>query len=124
MQGAYQGDSTETLRFLNTFGGGWADAVVTDPAYGLSAHSQEEAIARLSAWIAGEPYLSSKRDFMGKTGDSWVPGPEVWREVYRALKPGGHALVFAGARSIDLMSMAPRLAGYALRGLTVSLKAT
>ena len=52
---------------------------------------------------------------MGKAWDAWVPGPEVWRECYRVLKPGGHALVFAGTRSMDLMCIALRLAGFELR---------
>jgi hypothetical protein len=41
-----------------------------------------------------------------------VPGPEVWKEVYRVLKPGGHIAAFAGSRTHDLMSMALRLAGF------------
>lgn len=40
---------------------------------------------------------------MGRTWDSWVPGPEVWKEVYRVLKPGGHIAAFAGSRTHDLM---------------------
>lgn len=52
---------------------------------------------------------------MGKTWDSFVPGPSIWREVYRVLKPGGYALVFAGTRTEDLMSIALRLAGFERR---------
>ncbi len=51
---------------------------------------------------------------MGKAWDAWVPGPEVWREVYRVLKPGGTLLCFAGTRSLDLMGIALRLAGFDL----------
>jgi hypothetical protein len=35
--------------------------------------------------------------------------------VFRVLKPGGHALVFAGSRTQDLMAMALRLAGFEIR---------
>jgi len=52
---------------------------------------------------------------MGKTWDSFVPGPSIWREVYRVLKPGGHALVFAGTRTQDLMTISLRLAGFEIR---------
>jgi site-specific DNA-methyltransferase (adenine-specific) len=52
---------------------------------------------------------------MGKTWDSFVPGPAIWREVYRVLKPGGHALVFAGTRTQDLMTVSLRLAGFEIR---------
>src|SRR5690606_35816280 len=45
----------------------------------------------------------------------FVPGPSVWREVYRVLKPGGHALVFAGTRTQDLMTISLRMAGLEIR---------
>jgi len=44
-----------------------------------------------------------------------VPGPVIWREVLRVLKPGGHALAFAGSRTADLMGIAIRLAGFEIR---------
>ena len=91
------------------------DSVVTDPPYGLSGHRPEEVVECLRAWLAGEPYQPKGRGFMGAAWDAWVPGPEVWRECLRVLKPGGHMLVFAGTRSMDLMSMAIRLAGFDLR---------
>ena len=50
-----------------------ADAVVTDPPYGLS--------------------------FMGKRWDYDVPSVDVWAECMRVLKPGGHLLAFAGPRT-------------------------
>lgn len=44
------------------------DSVVTDPPYGLS--------------------------FMGKKWDYDVPSIEIWKEVFRVLKYGGHLLSF------------------------------
>lgn len=44
------------------------DAVVTDPPYGLN--------------------------FMGKKWDYDVPSTDIWCEVLRVLKPGGHLLSF------------------------------
>jgi site-specific DNA-methyltransferase (adenine-specific) len=38
-----------------------------------------------------------------------------WREVLRVLKPGGHALVFAAPRTVDLMGLALRIAGFEVR---------
>ena len=52
---------------------------------------------------------------MNKSWDAWVPPPELWREVFRVLKHGGHALVFAGSRTQDLMSISLRLAGFEVR---------
>lgn len=106
------GDCLNTLRAMPDNS---VDSIVTDPPYGLSDHKPADVTACLQAWLAGEPYMARKKGFMGKTWDSWVPGPEVWRECLRVLKPGGHLLAFAGTRTMDLMSMAVRLAGFELR---------
>jgi hypothetical protein len=90
-------------------------AIITDPPYGLSKHTQDEVKKCMKAWINDEPYHPKGKGFMGKDWDAWVPGPEVWKECLRVLKPGGHILVFAGTRSMDLMSMAIRLSGFELR---------
>lgn len=109
----HQGDCLEVLRTLPDAS---VHAVVTDPPYGLSDHKPAEVTACLQAWLAGKPYVPKARGgFMDKTWDAWVPGPEVWRECLRVLKPGGHLLAFAGTRSMDLMTMAVRLAGFELR---------
>jgi len=89
------------------------DSMVTDPPYGLS--KQPDAAEVLRHWLAGDDYTATGGGFMGKSWDSFVPGPATWREAYRVLKPGGHALVFAGSRTQDLMSMALRLAGFEIR---------
>jgi DNA modification methylase len=91
------------------------DAVVTDPPYGLNAMKSKDVAECLAAWASGETWEPRGRGFMGKSWDAWVPPPEVWREVHRVLKPGGHALVFAGSRTQDLMSVALRLAGFEVR---------
>ncbi|NNM65741.1 MAG: site-specific DNA-methyltransferase [Burkholderiales bacterium] len=107
------GDSIDFLRGLPDES---VHAVVTDPPYGLSKHRQADVVACLQAWLAGQSYApDGKTGFMGRAWDAWVPGPEVWREALRVLKPGGYALVFAGTRSMDLMSIALRLAGFELR---------
>ena len=89
------------------------DSVVTDPPYGLS--KEPDIVEVLTKWINGEPYDHGQGGFMGKRWDSFVPHPDIWREVYRVLKPGGHALVFAGTRTQDLMTIALRLAGFEVR---------
>jgi site-specific DNA-methyltransferase (adenine-specific) len=90
------------------------DAMVTDPPYGLG--TAPDMLNVLRAWLADEPYIPrGKGGFMGKAWDAFVPGPEYWRECWRVLKPGGHALVFAGTRTWDVMGLALRLAGFELR---------
>lgn len=89
------------------------DSVVTDPPYGLS--KEPDIVEVLTKWMNGEPYDHGHGGFMGKRWDSFVPHPDIWREVHRVLKPGGHALVFAGTRTQDLMTIALRLAGFEVR---------
>lgn len=91
------------------------EAVVTDPPYGLGTCSPSEVTSCLQAWCKGETWKPKGSGFMGKAWDAWVPPPELWREVFRVLKHGGHALVFAGSRTQDLMGMSLRLAGFEMR---------
>ena len=65
------------------------DAVVTDPPYGLS--------------------------FMNKHWDYDVPSVELWREVFRVLKPGGHVLSFGGTRTYHRMVVNIEDAGFEIR---------
>jgi len=104
------GDALEVLSGLDADS---VDAVVTDPPYGLSAPPDVAAVLR--HWLAGETYEHGGSGFMGKGWDSFVPGPLVWSQVARVLKPGGHAVVFAGSRTVDLMGIACRLGGLAVR---------
>lgn len=89
------------------------DSIVTDPPYGLSR--EPDAIEVLRHWLAGDDYEHGGGGFMGKSWDSFVPGPSTWKECLRVLKPGGHLLCFAGSRTVDLMGMAIRLGGFEIR---------
>jgi DNA modification methylase len=59
----------------------------------------------------------SQQGFMGAKWDAFVPGPEVWRECMRVLKPGGHLLSFFGTRTYDVGTMAIRIAGFEIRDM-------
>lgn len=89
------------------------DAVVTDPPYGLSKQPDMNEVLR--HWLNGDDYVHTGGGFMGKSWDSFVPGPSVWKEVFRVLKPGGHLLAFFGTRTYDLGTLAIRLAGFEIR---------
>ena len=65
------------------------DSVVTDPPYGLS--------------------------FMGKKWDYDVPSKELWLEVFRVLKPGGHLLSFGGSRTYHRLAVGIEDAGFEIR---------
>lgn len=103
----------DCLTELKRLEGNSVDSVVTDPPYGLSKEPDINEV--LTKWLAGEQYDHGHGGFMGKSWDSFVPHPDIWREVFRVLKPGGHALVFAGTRTQDLMTISLRLAGFEVR---------
>lgn len=52
---------------------------------------------------------------MGKSWDSFVPGPSVWKEINRVLKPGANLLTFGGTRTQDLLSIALRMGKFEIR---------
>lgn len=89
------------------------DALVTDPPYGLGR--TPPIVEILTEWLAGEDVNAIGGGFMGRSWDSFVPGPATWREAFRVLKPGAHGVVFAGDRTVDLMAIALRLAGFEVR---------
>jgi DNA modification methylase len=105
----YHADCLNMLRELPDCS---VDAVVTDPPYGLAEHRRSNIEAALLAWLTGDrEHVPDGRGFMGREWDRFVPPPAVWDECFRVLKPGGHLLAFAGARTVDLMGISIRLAG-------------
>jgi len=81
----------DCLEVLKTLPDNSVDAIVTDPPYGIS--------------------------FMAKKWDYDVPKCEVWREVLRVLKPGGHALVACGTRTQHRMAVNLEDAGFEVRDI-------
>ena len=106
----------DALAVLRTMPDASVDAVVTDPPYGLAEHKTEDVTAALVAWCTGDrEHVPDGRGFMGRAWDAFVPPPAVWDECLRVLKPGGHLLCFAGSRTVDLMGISIRLAGFQMR---------
>lgn len=104
------GDSLEVLKGISD---NCIDSVVCDPPYGLS--KEPNMMEVLNHWMNGDDYKHSGGGFMGKKWDSFVPGPAIWRECLRVLKPGGHLLAFFGSRTYDMGTLAIRLAGFEIR---------
>lgn len=79
----------DCLEQMKTMADNSVDSVVTDPPYGLK--------------------------FMGKKWDYNVPSSNVWFEVFRVLKPGGHLLSFGGTRTYHRMVVAIEDASFEIR---------
>jgi site-specific DNA-methyltransferase (adenine-specific) len=77
------------LDLLKTLADNSVDSIVTDPPYGLS--------------------------FMNKKWDYDVPSVELWKEVYRVLKHGGHVVSFGGTRTYHRMVVNIEDAGFEIR---------
>ena len=107
--------NADCIEHLATMGEGSIDALVTDPPYGLSAFKPHDVAEIVSSWLEDGTHTFNKAGFVGKSWDSFVPPPALWREVYRVMKPGAHGLVFASARTQDLMGLSLRLAGFEIR---------
>jgi site-specific DNA-methyltransferase (adenine-specific) len=108
-----QGDCVEVMKSMPD---NYVSAIITDPPYGLSNHSEKLIRETLSKWLSGEEdYIPKGKGFMGKSWDSFVPPPAVWKECFRVMKPGGTIMVFAGTRTYDLMTISLRLAGFEVK---------
>jgi site-specific DNA-methyltransferase (adenine-specific) len=88
-------------------------SIVCDPPYGLGDPPPIREV--LLSWLYSERYVAKGGGFMGKDWDSFVPSPDIWRECFRVLRPGGHLLAFFGTRTADLGSISIRLAGFERR---------
>ena len=107
------GDCLDVLRAMPDES---VDAIVTDPPYGLAELRPAVVADALQAWGSGDrERVPDARGFMGHRWDAFVPPPAVWDECLRVLKPGGHLVAFAGARTHDLMGLSIRLAGFEIR---------
>lgn len=111
----YLGDNRDILPHLEPES---ISAVCTDPPYGLSKEPDMAEV--LTHWLAGDDYTHKGGGFMGKSWDSFVPGPTTWRAIEATMKPGAHLLSFAGTRTSDLMGIAIRLAGLERRDTILS----
>ena len=109
----HHGDCLDVLRSLPDAS---VDAVVTDPPYGLANTDPQHVADTITRWVNGDrDYIPSGAGFMGAAWDAFVPPVAVWDECLRVLKPGGHVLAFAGTRTVDLMTLGLRLAGFEIR---------
>jgi len=109
----HHGDCLTELRAMPNSS---VDSIVTDPPYGLSSVSPENVTSAIVKWAGGDrEYSPEGRGFMGNAWDAFVPPPAVWDECIRVLKPGGHLLSFAGSRTIDIMTISIRMAGFDIR---------
>jgi DNA modification methylase len=88
------------------------DSVVTDPPYHLISWDIQPK----------KKYKRNKKGFMGKEWDGMgedgigiANNPQLWKEVLRVLKPGGHLLSFSHSRTYHRQAVAVEDAGFEIR---------
>jgi site-specific DNA-methyltransferase (adenine-specific) len=86
------------------------DAGVFDPPYGLGKH--EPTPEEILQYLQGAD-LDTGGDFKGS--DWEIPSVLVWKEIYRVMKPGAYVAFFGGTRTMDLISIGARMAGFISR---------
>lgn len=110
----------DCLAALPTLPANSIDACVCDPPY----HLTSEIATKRSAFPGR--YAGTKGCSVGFMGKQWDGGDiafrvEVWREVLRVLKPGGHLLAFGGTRTYHRMVCAIEDAGFQPRDMCLYL---
>lgn len=109
----WHGDALEVLRAMPAAS---VHAVICDPPYGLAPLPTGKVVDAVTRWVTGErAFVPDGRGFMSTRWDRFVPPPALWDEVARVLVPGGHLLCFAAPRTVDLMGLSVRLAGFEMR---------
>lgn len=115
----YLADCIEAMR---TMPDNSIDSVVTDPPYHLTNPSGGPSNAGETPQSRAQAGANST-GFMGKAwdGGNIAQRVELWAEVVRVLKPGGHVLAFGGARTYHRMVCAIEDAGFEIRDRVLSL---
>ncbi|OEJ64568.1 DNA-methyltransferase [Magnetovibrio blakemorei] len=95
-------------------------SVVSDPPYGLSEngknYSSQTIADMITTWAKGDDYdYSNRRGFLGKDWDGGVPQPSTWKQTFRVLRPGGFVVAFGHPKTVDLLILSLRLAGFEIR---------
>ncbi len=118
----HAGDCREVLKSLKSNS---VDSVVTDPPYHLvsiakrftkTSEDDDNKTGRAAKERSNE-FARLSRGFMNQTWDGGDIAYQVdlWKEVLRVLKPGGHLLSFGGTRTYHRMACAIEDAGFEIR---------
>jgi site-specific DNA-methyltransferase (adenine-specific) len=107
------------LDVLRTLPDASIDSCVTDPPYALVSITKRFGGSGAAPAQHGTDglYARASAGFMGKqwdTGDVAF-SVELWVEVLRVLKPGGHLLAFGGTRTYHRLAVAVEDAGFEIR---------
>ena len=119
------GDCIEKMKELEDNS---VDLILTDPPYHLtsiverfgkkgsapaSTKNNDGSFSRLSKGFMGKEW-----DGTDENGTGIAFNTEMWKEVYRILKPNGYCLAFSGTRTYHRMASAIEDAGFEIQGIS------
>ena len=113
----------DCIKHLKTIKDNIFDSCVTDPPYHLASIVKrfgpgQKPINNHDTKIGRDgPFHKIARGFMGQTWDGGDIAfkTEIWKEVFRVLKPGAFLLSFAAPRNYHLMATAIENSGFEIR---------
>tara|TARA_Y100000034_G_scaffold136640_1_gene214337 strand:- start:3845 stop:4840 length:996 start_codon:yes stop_codon:yes gene_type:complete len=113
----------DCIKHLKTIKDNIFDSCVTDPPYHLASIVKrfgpgQKPINNHDTKIGRDgPFHKIARGFMGQTWDGGDIAfkTEIWKEVFRVLKPGAFLLSFAAPRNYHLMATAVENSGFEIR---------
>lgn len=92
------------------------DCVVCDPPYGLRTDGTSKNTDEIESEIAAGKSDNSV-GFRGAEWDNAVPGPSIWRQVLRAMKPGAALIAASSTRTYHTLAQAAQDAGFMVRDM-------
>ena len=107
----------DCIKHLKTIEDNYFDSVVTDPPYHLQSIVKRYTTGKKNVYGEDGSFQRLTSGFMGQ---KWDGGDiafttELWKEVYRTLKPGGHLLSFSASRNYHRMAVAIEDSGFEIR---------
>ena len=107
----------DCIKHLKTIEDNYFDSVVTDPPYHLTSIVKRYTTGKKNVYGKDGSFQRLTSGFMGQ---KWDGGDiafttELWKEVYRTLKPGGYLLSFAASRNYHRMAVAIEDSGFEIR---------
>ena len=115
--------NSDCIKHLKTLDDNIFDSCVTDPPYHLASivkrfgPGQKGIMNQDTKDGRNGPYHNIARGFMGQVWDGGDIAftTEIWKEVYRTLKPGAYLLAFSAPRNYHRMAIAIEDSGFEIR---------
>jgi len=106
--------NADCIEHLKTIEDNYFDSVVTDPPYHLTSIAKRFTNSTKAKYGKDGSFQRLSKGFMGK---EWDGGDiafttDLWKEVYRTIKPGAVLLAFAATRNYHRMATAIEDSGF------------